>query len=219
MPRTSNPDKTVTTNCPVCGKEFTYYKCWPKTTCSMECRNKHFHEGKKVSTNCPECGRKFTYHKSWPRKYCSRVCASKNTVDNIPGWQPSAYETTCEQCGKTYTTTPKSTRGRFCCHKCFSEWQLLNAPTGPDHPNWKGGYIPYYGRDWRRQRRAARKRDGHTCQRCGITQEQLGRHLDVHHIKPFREFDGDYKSANKLENLISLCPSCHKLVETYGIDC
>jgi predicted HNH restriction endonuclease len=32
--------------------------------------------------------------------------------------------------------------------------------------------------------------------------------LPVHHIKPFREFDHP-EEANKPENLIGLCQSCH----------
>ncbi|WP_431731888.1 HNH endonuclease [Bacillus timonensis] len=33
----------------------------------------------------------------------------------------------------------------------------------------------------------------------------------MHHIIPFREFDGDWKSANKLSNLVSLCEyPCHR---------
>jgi 5-methylcytosine-specific restriction endonuclease McrA len=59
----------------------------------------------------------------------------------------------------------------------------------------------------------ARKRDNFTCQRCGITTEETGKSLDVHHIKPYREFNGDHKSAHHLDNLITLCNSCHQIVE------
>ena len=37
--------------------------------------------------------------------------------------------------------------------------------------------------------------------------------LEVHHIKPFRFFENDYMAANDLENLITLCISCHKKAE------
>jgi len=41
---------------------------------------------------------------------------------------------------------------------------------------------------------------------CGL----IADNLDVHHIVPFREFGlENYKKANRLENLISLCHSCH----------
>ncbi|MFQ6101875.1 MAG: DEAD/DEAH box helicase [Anaerolineae bacterium] len=75
-----------------------------------------------------------------------------------------------------------------------------------------------YGPNWPTQRDAARARDGYRCQQCG-TPEQEGRQHDVHHITPFRAFsyvpgvNDLYKLANRLENLITLCPTCHRRVE------
>jgi predicted HNH restriction endonuclease len=38
--------------------------------------------------------------------------------------------------------------------------------------------------------------------------------LDVHHITPFRTFKAArHQEANRLENLICYCPSCHLAVE------
>jgi predicted HNH restriction endonuclease len=38
--------------------------------------------------------------------------------------------------------------------------------------------------------------------------------LDVHHILPIRYFEEEnYKEANKLSNLISLCEVCHTTAE------
>lgn len=46
------------------------------------------------------------------------------------------------------------------------------------------------------------RKDVHTCQECGQTQQQAGYKLPIHHI--------DYnKQNNKSENLISLCKQCH----------
>jgi predicted HNH restriction endonuclease len=50
---------------------------------------------------------------------------------------------------------------------------------------------------------------------CGITEEEHGRQLDVHHKVPFRLFDSPIE-ANRLSNLISVCPSCHKKLEDSG---
>jgi DEAD/DEAH box helicase domain-containing protein len=75
-----------------------------------------------------------------------------------------------------------------------------------------------YGPNWPAQRDNARSRDGYRCRRCG-TPERDGRHHDVHHITPFRSFgyvvgaNDLYRAANQLENLITLCPSCHRLAE------
>lgn len=81
--------------------------------------------------------------------------------------------------------------------------------VGENNPNWKGGYEPYYGPNWRQQRRFARERDNFICQLCGS--EENGRKHDVHHIIPFRELT-DYEVANELENLLTLCSSCHRKV-------
>jgi DEAD/DEAH box helicase domain-containing protein len=85
----------------------------------------------------------------------------------------------------------------------------------------KAGVLPppnNYGPDWAAQRDRARARDMYRCRRCG-TPEQEGRQHDVHHVTPFRAFgyvpgvNDLYKLANRLENLITLCPACHRRVE------
>ncbi|MFN2144676.1 MAG: Zn-binding domain-containing protein, partial [Anaerolineales bacterium] len=67
-----------------------------------------------------------------------------------------------------------------------------------------------YGPNWPRQRDAARQRDNHTCQNCGLPED--GRAHDVHHKIPFRAFE-DFSEANRLENLVTLCPTCHRRAE------
>lgn len=68
-----------------------------------------------------------------------------------------------------------------------------------------------YGPFWPRQRDLARVRDGFRCQVCGAP-EGLNQH-HVHHKIPFRMFDSN-EQANQLANLITLCNSCHRKVET-----
>jgi DEAD/DEAH box helicase domain-containing protein len=67
-----------------------------------------------------------------------------------------------------------------------------------------------YGPDWSRLRLAVRTRDQFRCQVCGISEN--GREHDVHHKIPFRAFSSALE-ANRLENLITLCPSCHHKAE------
>lgn len=69
----------------------------------------------------------------------------------------------------------------------------------------------YYGANWDKQRLSALKRDNFRCQTCGISNKDITLH--VHHIQPFRTFEGDYRSANQLDNLATLCPSCHRRAE------
>lgn len=67
-----------------------------------------------------------------------------------------------------------------------------------------------YGPTWPRQRERARERDGFRCQVCGLA--ETNRAHDVHHKTPFRSF-ASAQAANQLENLITLCPACHRRAE------
>jgi len=72
-----------------------------------------------------------------------------------------------------------------------------------------------YGPNWPKIREAVRKRDQYKCQVCGAA--EMAREHDVHHKIPFRAFirDGvlNRDLANQLENLTTLCTSCHKKAE------
>jgi len=79
-----------------------------------------------------------------------------------------------------------------------------------------------YGSEWPKIREKVRARDGYKCQMCGTTETK--RQHDVHHKIPFRSFirnslaegfaiEQAVQQANRLDNLITLCPSCHKQAE------
>ena len=87
---------------------------------------------------------------------------------------------------------------------------------------WVGEPLDY-GPEWESLRRRARERDRFRCVQCGAL-EREGRQHDVHHIRPLRAFllEANRKGqdliqarreAHRLENLITLCPTCHRLVE------
>lgn len=67
-----------------------------------------------------------------------------------------------------------------------------------------------YGPDWDAIRQQVLRRDGERCQICGATGN--GQALHVHHLQPLRSFT-NLATANQLQNLITLCPSCHQLAE------
>ena len=75
-----------------------------------------------------------------------------------------------------------------------------------------------YGPGWNHLRDAVRARDGYRCQVCGRPEADpssplgAGRQHDVHHRVPFKTFDSA-QEANRMENLVTLCPSCHRLAE------
>lgn len=197
--------------CLTCGKIFTKYPASKGLYCSRECydfskRGKHPHNysGGPVEVKCVICGSTFTVdkHRVTTAKTCSYACSGKLRATN--------EKRTCVHCGKEFKIwKPRKNSARFCSRKCQGEHY-----RGDNSPCWKGGRFPYYGKSWNDQRKAARKRDGYRCQHCGITQKKLGRQLDVHHIVPRSEFNGDEAKANALSNLISLCKSCHRKAET-----
>lgn len=67
-----------------------------------------------------------------------------------------------------------------------------------------------YGPNWDAIKQRARERDDYICQACGAPED--GRAHDVHHRQPFRLF-GTPAEANRLENLVTLCPTCHHQAE------
>jgi DEAD/DEAH box helicase domain-containing protein len=67
-----------------------------------------------------------------------------------------------------------------------------------------------YGPGWAQTRDRVRARDKYTCQVCGAV--ETNRQHDVHHKVPFRAFTS-FVEANRMENLITLCPSCHHKAE------
>jgi DEAD/DEAH box helicase domain-containing protein len=67
-----------------------------------------------------------------------------------------------------------------------------------------------YGPEWPRLRLAVRTRDGFRCRVCGAAEN--GREHDVHHKLPFRMF-ASRAEANRMDNLVTLCPACHRKAE------
>lgn len=174
---------------------------------------------------CTQCGVIFHTSKQRLRKnkkgnFCSLKCYDafrRETGYNKPPPRKDDPSKTlnlvCSQCGKEfkrkiYNIKPSKYGVTFCSRKCAGHWRSENL-TGEDSPNWKGGYhYEYGGSHWKRQRRLARERDHHICQDCGITEQEWGYKLDVHHIVAYDLFD-DPKDANHLNNLVTLCRKCH----------
>jgi DEAD/DEAH box helicase domain-containing protein len=67
-----------------------------------------------------------------------------------------------------------------------------------------------YGPNWQTIRDRVRSRDGYRCQSCGSPEDGKAHH--VHHKTPFRAFLSR-EQANQLDNLVTLCPNCHRRAE------
>lgn len=83
-----------------------------------------------------------------------------------------------------------------------------------------GEYSPRkYSSDWPEQKEKAKQRDGFECLRCGESNEEhinrTGKQLHVHHIT-WNE-DESPKERDRLENLLTLCSTCHPKIEKLPI--
>lgn len=160
----------------------------------------------KITSNCARCNKSFQAHASRAKygraKHCSRECqyaAVREAPSNAVGF-------TCTGCGKEFTRSlAKATKhkgaGRFCSRPCRDKNRVAK-----NHPQYKNAPRQYRGHNWQAQKRKARLRDHKTCQLCGAPG------TDVHHLAPFRWF-ADPVLANDLENLITLCKSCHRRMD------
>lgn len=113
----------------------------------------------------------------------------------------------CRQCGQAVDLPAWLRRlgveRAYCGQACRRAW----VESGPDFEVRLGGGRRR-GANWAVQVCRARERDRFTCQECGVTEEELGRRLHVHHRIPYRRFRSNVE-ANKLEHLVCLCPACH----------
>lgn len=96
--------------------------------------------------------------------------------------------------------------------KTITNWlrkfNLQRGIRGGSRCSWyKGGWRKERGPDWLPLRKLVLERDGYKCVKCGMGQEEArerGHTLSIHHIVPWRD-----TQDNSIENLITLCQSCH----------
>lgn len=228
--------KSVVMNCPYCNKEFIVKPSVMKKSklnfCSSKCNVEYYKhttaEKRKTGeyVECTMCG-KLHYRpqnklKKGRMHFCSIECSNQyaSTINKAGENSPryTSVKVKCSYCEKEITRTPsliKKYTNHFCDVKCMGEYYKTSL-NKENNPNWKGGYnIKGYGPHWKEISLQIRERDNFTCQRCGAHLNDLPKNhkLDVHHIVPLREFNGDHESANQYSNLITLCSTCHMVVE------
>jgi len=201
-------------DCPFCG-----YTTESELGLKIHVGKKH-EQSLRPSKPCEWCGEEFEYKKSHEeqRQFCSMECKasfqeSEWKNENHPKWDGGDVTVECEWCGENYEVAPhKKEDTRFCSRNCFGSWKS-NEWAGDGSPRWKGGYSQYNS-NWRKNRKKALDRDNRECQNCGDTEE-----LHVHHITPVVEFDSNDPSKHRLENLVTLCSTCHPKVESGVVEC
>lgn len=165
--------------------------------------------GKMIERDCVICNRTFSvpFYMRNGVTTCCKYCQSLALA-----WKKNQGRyVLCEMCDRPIWTMP-SRHHKYCSKKCHS----LAMSVFEDDNNMNSiqtGRKKYYGSNWHSQRRRARNRDNFTCQKCGITEEEDGQELSVHHKTPFVYFE-TYFEANKLENLISICEPCHRKIHS-----
>ena len=164
--------------------------------------------------HCTQCGtpiERKRYHVAMTQNpFCGFPCYAVWQSIHNKGKGRKRIRVSCANCGSAVERVPSQVRTyNFCSRKCFNQWRShTGAQSGSNNGGWRGGHENYRGPNWKTQRAAASRRDNDTCQRCGIQ----GTNFPVHHMRPFRLF-ADYRVANALDNLTTLCPTCHGVAE------
>lgn len=186
-------------NCLFCKKEFNGFpsriKIGKEKYCSKICYNKATENN--IKCICKYCGKHYLVWGSQKGKnYCSWNCYLEDLKDG-------KIKTKCLFCKKEMIISKvriENSRGKYCSKDCFwasmklPEEQLKQHQLENLHKQRFGG-----------NREEVLERDDNKCTECGGTEK-----LVIHHI------DGKgYKSVgfknmnNKIENLITLCKTCH----------
>lgn len=161
-----------------------------------------------MKLNCKQCGKEIhktpSQVKAGEGKFCSRSCyhESMKGVDlftnEIRGRKSRVrVHIDCVVCGKAFETVPSKIGVRkYCSDKCYQKEhsaKIKNLRYIRDTQTYKEWRISVY------------KRDRFTCQSCGV----VGNGLNAHHIIPVVV---DIEKIFDINNGITLCKECHKLV-------
>ncbi len=214
----------VSIKCTNCGRSYLKKRTTVSNNnfCSRDCNHDYLRKNKgnqhlikQVKLSCQYCQKEFSviYSRKDTAKFCSKSCLGLANGQRGKIQYRKRVVVPCINCNIEFEKKPSELKKRnFCSEKCMGEYYAKSGLfSGENSGTWQGGDIDYYGPNWREQRRKTRRRDNYTCQDCGKTETENSRQLSVHHIIPFREFNGDWKKANTLANLISLCEyPCHR---------
>ena len=200
--------KTYT--CEHCGKKFKDYeanrKIYKRTFCSRKCYSKWTSWAMKNGIRHSHLPKNREVSQETKKKLSNSL---KEYYKNNKHWRAGKklkerIKIKCKECGKDFEVLPYiAKRGRKFCSKKCANTNKGKKFNGKNHPFWKGGRKDYRGSNWHTKRKIALKRDDYTCQKCGKKKD-----LVVHHIVAYED-----NGSNELENLLTLCRSCHSKTE------
>jgi hypothetical protein len=197
--------------------------------CNREFDSEHgmkIHFGRKhknirtTTVICDYCGEETKqYSKNEQRNsnnFCDNECYGKWRSGKFKGENSPRYNRVlveCENCDNNLSVQKNEfdrTNNHFCDKDCYSSWR--KCETSKENLD--------YGKNWDKISSKVRERDG-KCVKCKISNnkcvDKYGCQLHVHHITPLREFS-NIEKANNMQNLVSLCPTCHMKVESNNGD-
>ena len=171
---------------------------------------------------CQQCGKFFQTPITEIRrqnrpapKFCSKPCYHTSRINRII--------LSCVYCGQSISMPPmrvKRSKFHFCSKSCKSKYlnpilftgtyRKKRYPIADKSLKWNGG-VGYYGPDWDKIRKQAKKAVNYTCDICG--KKAYGKRLQVHHRISFEQFGWrNHKLANADDNLQVVCTSCHAIL-------
>ena len=201
---------TVKVHCSECGIAYQVkpYRVAKTRFCSFQCAGTmRARETLNVGTKTYMIGNKFRVGKRPANAFAAGITGSDS-----PRWKDGAC-LTCQNCAKPFKQKPWLERqngvARFCSRTCF---QTSGIFDGEKSPHYVGGKTTYRGKGWIEARFAVVTEQ---CGNCATCDKHVGPSLPVHHIIPYRRFQ-TAADANRRENLVGLCQSCHMKEETRG---
>ena len=194
----------MTIVCAICSKALSVPACRKtRKYCSKKCMGQGLRRPKQI---CEQCKKQYQPIQAGTH-FCSLQCSADFR-------KATRLHKICETCGDGFIVKKGYVKARFCSLQC-SATTIGKTQQGPNNPNWQGGHNGWRGTNWHKQSWLARKRDNYTCQVCGLIRKN-NPGLPVHHIVPYHDFNGDYKAANILANLTTLCERCHSHITNRG---
>jgi len=192
-----NYGEKLITKCADCGKEIYRYSKLCKSCARKGKNNPAYTTGLTLKDYfCIDCNKKISTRCGIYGGGRCNVCANK--IENLS-------RTTRQNMSDNHADVSGENNGRFglpVSEETRSKLSLSHGGTGIPFENTK------YGTEFTKElKEQVRKRDNYKCQICGVTQNEIPRKLSVHHI--------DYDKLNcTLNNLVSLCQSCHMSTNT-----
>lgn len=216
MPRSTT--EFVTYKCKRCGLEVTNYASSLRHHSSGQYCSKLCKYGNRIRKNCLECGKNMFVKASLMnrKKFCSKRCAGKNT--------PLAKGDVARHTGVPWN------KGVAGVQVAWNKGVPATWVQGNKNPNWRGGKTSLMdairtSSRYKKWRLDIFYRDNYQCSECA----NGGRSIQAHHIMPLAALIHEL-SIETLEealatdklfdvgNGMTLCKSCHKKTDTYGVN-